>query len=582
MSAPLVSQLKGPIFQLIRSYLSKVAQFKIAQHSFRIQRSEGFSLSTYQTYNLIKRSINIKQNKAFNEEIYKKFKNFGITEFTKEDFQNALCLSVYKEVKAKVFYLNESEINNIFSIYLQVNEPKIIYISSLAEAQAYESFQAELSNALLIVNGPKAGSTRTFFSILEKHANKIYYLHVGGKDSETLVDMNNLKFLSLDYSQGLNPTKFDISMKKVEFLEFFDETEGLGKKIYSKDFINAKYLACNEPLDTKKLISFKTTEMGKEKEFTADNYPQLENLFVVGQFHADMIKKNLNKIWITRHVIDNNELLPINCESFSSDYENKTKLSIKKKIECPLLKKLRLKCFPFTDISIPNIECLNLILYNDNDLTNLVNFLKNHSSTIRKFYLTLEDSAKKSRAKDKIFTLPFGNLQKLKLNNYHLNLNVIKLIQQNVNLVNLKKIKGEFSLSEKFKNVERLNLNLSNLESLQLKNIIGSEKIVEGLSKMNLPKLRVLRMDINCLDEEYVAKCLINSSFKDSLEVLSVNPDFKIYLDTLFDHMKKLRYINHPDKKSSEESLNYYGYEKIIIEISDPNIKYEEKKCLVF
>ena len=85
MSTPLINLVKGPVFQLIRSYLSKVAKFKIAQHSFQIQKAEGFSLSTYQTYNLIKRSINIKQNKTFNEEIYKKFKDFGITEFTKQE-----------------------------------------------------------------------------------------------------------------------------------------------------------------------------------------------------------------------------------------------------------------------------------------------------------------------------------------------------------------------------------------------------------------------------------------------------------------------------------------------------------------
>ena len=196
--------------------------------------------------------------------------------------------------------------------------------------------------------------------------------------------------------------------------------------------------------------------------------------------------------------------------------------------------------------------------------------------------LCVSAGTEKSKEKDKIFTFPFRNLQKLKLKNYLLTLSVIKLIKQNVNTANLKKIKGEFSLSEKFKNVQGLSLDLPNLESLQLKNVIGSEKIVEGLTKMNFPKLRVLRMDIDCKDEEFVTQCLVNSSFKNSLEVLSVNPDFKIYLDTLYAFMRKLRYINHPDKKSSEESLNYYSYEKIIIEISDPSTKYEEKKCLVF
>ena len=581
MSTPLINLVKGPVFQLIRSYLSKVAKFKIAQHSFQIQKAEGFSLSTYQTYNLIKRSIHIKQNKTFNEEIYKKFKDFGITEFTKQDFQNALCLSIFKEVKTKVFYLNETEINSIFSIFLQVNDPKILYISTMGEMLAYDCFNKDVPNAVLIVNVPTTGSTINFYSMLKKYADKIYYLRTNGKDFD-IYDMNHIKYLSLDCTQGFNPSKLDFSMKKVEFLEFLDEKGELGSKVFSKDFINSKYLACNEPNDTKKLITFKTSEMRKEKEFTVDNYPLLENLLVRGHFRPDMIKKKLKKILITNHELDNNELIPTNCESFSSDFANIGKLSIKNKIECPLLKKLRLKCFPFTDISIPNIQCLNLTLYNEDDLTNLIYFLKNHSSTIRKLYLTFENNTKKSKEKDKIFTFPFRNLQKLKLKNYLLTLSVIKLIKQNVNTANLKKIKGEFSLSEKFKNVQGLSLDLPNLESLQLKNVIGSEKIVEGLTKMNFPKLRVLRMDINCPDEEFVTQCLVNSSFKNSLEVLSVNSDFKIYLDTLYAFMRKLRYINHPDKKSSEESLNYYSYEKIIIEISDPSTKYEEKKCLVF
>ena len=573
---PMSVQLKGPLYQIVESYYPKQFKFLIACHSHRVQKESGFSLTTFKCYNLIKRSLNSKQNQVLVQEILKEFKMHGIKEFSKEDLTESLCLSVFKEAKSKLYYLNENECNNIFSLYLKTTQPKIVLISSMAEVIAYDKFKEEIPNTKLMVCCSGSMSLSNLISTLEKSKDKIYYLKINSLSFDSLKEIENVKYLVLDYSQieKVNLSTYSNLIRRAQYVKLITKKE----TSISGFLENVKHLSCDNP-PQEILQDLESIEINQFSNNTVSqsDFPQLTHLILKNENITIALNHPLQKVT----VMCNYKGIVPNCVNFYSESTNSS--TINEKTEFPILKKLTISGFPYSNISIPNIDKLDVKLKSESDVTNVLTFLESHSQKIRVLYLFFEEAVKNSKHINQIFSLNYSRLEKLKIKGATISVANVRSLHNKCQLSKLKKINVEFSTSERFRELLAINLDLSGLEYLKIRNQIGNEEIIKGLCQMNLPKLKVLKVDIDCMDEEFMTQCLINSTFKNTLEVLKVAHSFKTYLNVLFYHLKHLRYVSYIHEKDEKERNNYYfGFEKIIIEISDPTTKYEEKKCIIF
>ena len=163
----MLRSLKKPIIIMILQYIPSMNYYDKMKHSFSFQSFININNSTYHYINILNRELENESTVLFQKFSFFVLKMMELPKLSKQDLKVSNILTLYSEF-SKISLLTPKEIDSIFLTFLQIRQPKYIYISCDIQLIPFVTFHSVLSSAKLIINASRF-EKELFYNTLEKY-----------------------------------------------------------------------------------------------------------------------------------------------------------------------------------------------------------------------------------------------------------------------------------------------------------------------------------------------------------------------------------------------------------------------------